>query len=161
MLYFAYGANTHRPSMASRCPEAEFLGTARLVGYALTFRGVADICRSHDGAMEGALWDITESDLAALDRFEGYPRLYTRGLVRIDVRTTRRPVILAETARAWVYWMTPGHGQAHPSASYLETLRSGYAECALPTDQLDAALAALPPPDRGGHRAGYQSRLWG
>ncbi len=157
MLYFAYGANTHRAAMAYRCPEAEFLGTARLTGYVLTFRGVADVVPRHDGTVYGALWDITDTDLEALDRFEGYPRLYTRSQVTFAPSRTVRPVVHPSKPRAWIYAMTPGHTLGAPSPSYLETLREGYADCGLPSCQLEEAVLAA---SGRSDRRGYVSQQW-
>ena len=158
MLYLAYGANTHRGAMAHRCPEAEFLGTARLDHHVLAFRGVADMRPAKGRAVRLALWEITANDLAALDRFEGYPRLYTRKQVAFETLTLHRRVVLPTKARAWVYLMAKGYGLAAPSWSYLETLREGYADCGLPAEQLADALADLPvtsPVD-----SGYRSQQW-
>ena len=158
MLYLAYGANTHRGSMAYRCPEAEFIGTARLANHALAFRGVADVRPAKGQAVHVALWDITDNDLAALDRFEGYPRLYTRRQAAFEVLTLHRRVVLPTRARAWVYQMTKGYGLSAPSWSYLETLKEGYADCGLPADQLADALADLPVTRRSAD--GYRSQQW-
>ena len=158
MLYLAYGANTNRGAMARRCPEAEFIGTARLDHHALAFRGVADVRPAKGQAVHLALWDITANDLAALDRFEGYPRLYTRKQVAFEPLTLHRRVVLPTKARAWVYLMTTGYGLARPAWSYLETLKEGYADCGLPADQLADALADIPL--RREPAAGYRSQQW-
>jgi gamma-glutamylcyclotransferase (GGCT)/AIG2-like uncharacterized protein YtfP len=157
MLYLAYGANTHRAAMSFRCPEAEFVGTARLDGYALAFRGVADVRPAKGQTVRLALWDISATDLAALDRFEGYPRLYTRQQVTFTPLVLHRRTVLPTTAKAWIYRMTPGRALAPPPASYLETLRTGYADCGLPTGQLAVALADTP---THGRESGYLSRQW-
>ena len=39
ILYIAYGSNMNIRQMAWRCPMAEVVGTARLKGYRLLFRG--------------------------------------------------------------------------------------------------------------------------
>lgn len=158
MLYLAYGANTHKASMAYRCPDAEFIGTARLDGYALAFRGVADVRPAHAQSVHLALWDISASDLAALDRFEGYPRLYTRQQIAFETLTMHRRVELPPNTPAWVYRMTNGYGLASPSPSYLATLREGYEDCGLPGGQLDAALEEVGAVPWG--TAGYSSRQW-
>ena len=158
MLYLAYGANTNRGAMARRCPEAEFIGTARLDHHALAFRGVADVRPAKGQAVHLALWDITANDLAALDRFEGYPRLYIRKQVAFETLTLHRRVVLPSTPRAWVYLMTKGYGLAAPSWSYLETLREGYADCGLPAEQLTDALADIPL--RRETAGGYRSQQW-
>ena len=155
MLYLAYGANTNRAAMAYRCPGAEFVGLADLPGYELVFRGVADLRPAPDQAVQVALWDITEADLAALDRFEGYPRLYTRRQVPFTPLSLRQPI---SGTRAWVYTMTPGPALAPPVPYYLDALQEGYRDCDLPGQQLTAALALLP--GRGSPAPGHVSRQW-
>ncbi len=155
MLYLAYGANTNRAAMAHRCPEAEFIGLADLPGYELVFRGVADLRPAPDQTAQVALWDITEADLAALDRFEGYPRLYTRRQVPFTPLLLRQSL---PSVRAWVYTMTRGPALAPPVPYYLATLQEGYRDCGLPGQQLTAALALLP--GRGSPAQGHVSRQW-
>ena len=158
VLYLAYGANTHRGAMAHRCPGAEFLGTASLDNYALAFRGVADVRPAKGQAVHLALWEITANDLAALDRFEGYPRLYTRKQVAFETLTLLHHAVLPTNPHAWIYLMTKGYGLAPPSWSYLETLREGYADCGLPAEQLTDALADIPL--RRPVADGYRSQQW-
>jgi len=120
---------------------------------------VADVRPAQDQAMHLALWDITANDLAALDRFEGYPRLYTRQQIRFELVSLHRRIASPMEARAWVYRMTKGYGLAHPSHPYLATLREGYADCGLPGEQIDAALAEVPLRERG-IAGGYRSQQW-
>lgn len=155
MLYFAYGANTSRASMAHRCPGASFLSQAVLPEHELIFRGVADIRPATDKTVTGALWDIDDHDLAALDRFEGYPSLYTRRGVSVILDRTRHGF---DRALAIVYQMTPGRRPSPPADAYLETLVQGYTDCGLPDEQIEQALLATFAEHDG---ARYLSRLWG
>lgn len=73
MKYFAYGSNLSKAGMSIRCPYAQVIDMYTLIGYRLTFRGfLPDILPEENGKVVGGLWEITESDEAALDRFEGY-----------------------------------------------------------------------------------------
>ena len=133
-LYFGYGANTNHDSMDVRCPTAEYLGKAKLPGYKLVFRGVADVVPHKGSRVVGALWRLKPNDLAALDRFEGYPRLYTRGELRVVLPD-------GSTVNAITYWMVAAHRRiSPPNESYWNCLKNGYANCALPTVQLYKAL---------------------
>jgi gamma-glutamylcyclotransferase len=87
--YFAYGSNMSYEQMKERCPDSKYVGVARLNGYKLDFTkmstirggGVADIVEAEDDCVYGVLYSITDDDLAKLDRFEGYPRMYDRQTV--------------------------------------------------------------------------------
>jgi gamma-glutamylcyclotransferase (GGCT)/AIG2-like uncharacterized protein YtfP len=82
MLYFAYGSNMHSSQIEGRCPSARLIGKARLDSYRLAFTrksvknwpgcGVADIVRDQNRQVWGALFDIADQDITALDRLEGY-----------------------------------------------------------------------------------------
>ena len=64
--------------MQWRCKDAVCLGTHTLQGYQLVFRFYADIIPSQDNVVKGGLWEISENDETALDRYEGYPDLYEK-----------------------------------------------------------------------------------
>ena len=78
MKYFAYGSNLNMEHMQWRCPNAVSLGAYTLHGYQLVFRHYADIIPVDDNSVKGGLWEISETDEAALDRYEGYPSLYEK-----------------------------------------------------------------------------------
>ncbi len=78
MKYFAYGSNLNQESMQWRCKDALCLGTHSLQGYQLVFRFYADIIPSQNSVVKGGLWEISENDETALDRYEGYPDLYEK-----------------------------------------------------------------------------------
>ncbi|MEA1050461.1 gamma-glutamylcyclotransferase family protein [Lamprobacter modestohalophilus] len=155
MLYFAYGANTHRAQMAHRCPGASFLSQAVLRDHELVFRGVADIRTATDKTVTGALWDIDEQDLAALDRFEGYPSLYTRRGVSVLLDRKRHGF---DRALAIVYQMSAGRQLSPPADAYLNTLVQGYTDCGLPEEQIGIALSTTFAEHDG---ALYRSQIWG
>ncbi len=76
MKYFAYGSNLNIKQMQWRCPTAVPLGAFTLQGYKLVFRFYADIIPDSEKSVKGGLWEISEDDENALDRYEGYPSLY-------------------------------------------------------------------------------------
>jgi gamma-glutamylcyclotransferase (GGCT)/AIG2-like uncharacterized protein YtfP len=133
-LYFAYGSNLNLEGMASRCPDSEAVGRATLDGWALTFKGVADIERRKGAQTHGALWRISDRDLERLDAYEGYPGLYGRELVA--VRTDRGDVV------AITYVMNDAY-VGLPSLSYYRTIKRGYEQWNLPILALDMALARV------------------
>ena len=151
MLYFAYGANTNRHEMSYRCPGAVYLGNAVLPAHELVFRAVADIRPPATHNVAGALWDIDEPALAALDHFEGYPRLYNRREFVVH-RYGKN-----ENPRALAYFMTAGRAITPPHASYLDVLIEGYSDCQLPADQLSRAVKHACANDSEAH---YPSLQW-
>ena len=133
-VYFAYGSNLSLEGMASRCPDSEPIARATLAGWALTFRGVADIEQSERARTDGALWAISDRDLERLDAYEGYPGLYRRELVA--VRTGEREIT------ALTYVMNDDY-LGLPSPSYYRTIRRGYEQWGLSIRDLDRAVAEV------------------
>lgn len=82
MRYFAYGSNMLLDQMRGRCPSAAFVCIATLADYRLAFTrtakgnwkgyGVADVVRATGEKVWGVVLQIDESDVAELDRSEGY-----------------------------------------------------------------------------------------
>lgn len=120
-LYFAYGANLNKESMASRCPAATPIGKAIACGKKRVFRGVADVIPGKpEDCVFGALWEITPACEKSLDRFEGYPRLYTKQMIHVWCAESQ------EVVRAMIYVMTsPKRPIAPPSIFYHETIEQG------------------------------------
>ena len=84
MYYFAYGSNLNQKQMKERCPDGKPLFTAVLPNYKLVFAGwsrqwrggVASIKSLRGDRVRGAIYEVTESCLQRLDRYEsGYSRL--------------------------------------------------------------------------------------
>ena len=89
-LYLAYGSNMNQAQMAYRCPTAEVVGTSELKGYELLFRGahrgaVATVEPKEGSAVPVLLWKIRKSDEEALDSYEGYPRLYGKQMLQVEL----------------------------------------------------------------------------
>ena len=82
--YIAYGSNLNIRQMRMRCPHARVVGTAVIKDYELLFKGsltgaYLTIEPKKGGAVPVAAWEVTESDEAALDRYEGFPILLQEG----------------------------------------------------------------------------------
>ena len=136
-LYIAYGSNLNLPQMALRCPTAKPVGTASLMNHELLFRGsrrggVATVEPKVGSAVPVLVWSIKPNDEIALDRYEGYPRLYTKRM--IDVELGGRAV------SAMVYVMTPGRDAGYPSQYYLDVIAGGYKSAGFDLAVLDAAV---------------------
>ena len=82
-LYLAYGSNLNLEQMANRCPTAKVVGASQINDHRLLFRGahagaVATIEPFEGGNVPVLVWEITPTDEAALDRYEGWPFLYRK-----------------------------------------------------------------------------------
>ena len=122
-LYLAYGSNLNRQQMAHRCPTAKVVGTTFLEGYKLTFRGphasaVATVEPSENDKVPVMIWEIQDRDEAALDIYEGFPRLYTKETVKVKLGRKNEEVMM--------YVMTEGRPLNLPSAYYYGTILHGY-----------------------------------
>lgn len=136
-LYIAYGSNLNLPQMALRCPTAKVVGKSELRGYELLFRGgkmgaVATVEPKEGSLVPVLLWKIQEKDEAALDWYEGYPHLYDKQMMEVEV--DGKPV------SAMVYVMTPGHGFGIPSDYYVDTIREGYETAGFDLQVLEDAI---------------------
>lgn len=91
-LYFAYGSNMNLNQMAFRCPDAEVIESVQVEGYRLAFRGsgVATILPEKDSRVEGVLWRVSADDERNLDVYEGYPRLYGKEKIEVQLPSGQR-----------------------------------------------------------------------
>lgn len=133
--YFAYGSNMAAQVMESLCPRHRFLGVAHLDGFRLAFTrrsirtgtGVADVIPARGDIVWGALYDIEDDELAAIDRKEGYGWAYTRVM---------RPVLLeagGQGQAAVIYTVQVKEpAQVLPSRQYLDQLIAAAHERRLP-----------------------------
>ena len=119
-LYFAYGSNLNIVQMAVRCAQAGVVGKAVLEGYELAFRrGVLTILPKEGGRVNGLLWKVNAWDELTLDRYEGYPHLYTKELLPVQTDSGPQTVV--------AYVMTAPHCEKvqPPAATYLQTVLDG------------------------------------
>lgn len=122
-LYIAYGSNMNLRQMAYRCPTAKAISKTELKGYELVFRGgygdaVATIEKKSDSLVPVVIWELELSDEAALDRYEGYPRLYRKEWVKVWVGKN--------LTVAMVYIMNEGRPLGAPSEYYYNVIKEGY-----------------------------------
>ena len=71
--YFAYGSNMDSEQMAVRCPGAERVGIAVLPEHRVLIneQGVGTVIPARRGSVFGLLWRLSETDVEALDSYEG------------------------------------------------------------------------------------------
>lgn len=118
-------------------PDCKSGGASQLKDYELLFRGnrrsaVATVEPKEGSTVPVLLWRIHERDEASLDLYEGYPRLYDKQMM--DVELDGKPV------SAMVYIMTPGHEFGIPSDYYVDTIWQGYESAGFDTQILEDAV---------------------
>lgn len=119
-LYFAYGSNLNVGQMAVRCPMAQLVCRAVLEGYELAFRcGVLTILPKEGGRIDGILWKVNDRDERALDRYEGYPHLYTKELLPVQTDSGPQTVVAYVMTAPYCEKVQP------PAATYLQTVLDG------------------------------------
>ena len=119
-LYFAYGSNLNLGQMAVRCPQAGVVGKAVLEGYELAFRrGVLTILPKEGGRVNGLLWRVNAWDELTLDRYEGYPHLYTKELLPVQTDSGLQTVVAYVMTAPYCEKVQP------PAATYLQTVLDG------------------------------------
>lgn len=122
--------------MKFRCPKSKYVGTFELPGYKLVFRSVADLQQSDDESVLGALFEITQDCEKSLDKYEGYPNLYTKEYYNnwqddMNKFLPQNIMFYSMVDKSIIY---------PPSKSYLLTIAQGYVDCELPKAPLYVAL---------------------
>lgn len=123
--YIAYGSNLNREQMAQRCPDAKVIGSGVIRDYELLFRGHRDAAFATVEPKEGEnvpvlIWEISPRDEVNLDRYEGYPRLYGKQMLEVEVE--------GGCEKMMAYIMKDGPAMEIPSGRYLKTIQTGYKE---------------------------------
>ena len=129
MLYFAYGSNLNTIKLKRICPSSVPIVKVKLKDYKLVFYNkVADIVKSRERIVYGAIYDISEEDIKKLDKYEGYPRLYDK--IYVNVQDDEDKPYLA-----FVYVMfIKGRGEL--DESYYNIINQGFNDWKLPIQSL-------------------------
>ena len=131
MLYFAYGSNLNLFQMKRRCKDSVFLKKYELKGYKLNFRSkyrAADIEKSKNSIVPGALFEISKSDEKKLDVYEDYPILY------------KKYFFFYYGKKVMTYTMVKKSSFRFPTERYLGVVKRGYKDCDLNEKYLKRAL---------------------
>ena len=131
MLYFAYGSNLNLFQMKRRFKDSVFIKKYELKGYRLNFRSkyrAADIEKSKNSLVPGALFEISKSDEKKLDVYEDYPILYKKLYF-----TYYNKIVMT-------YIMVNKTEFRYPTERYLNVVKQGYKDCKLNFDYLSRAL---------------------
>jgi hypothetical protein len=132
MYYFAYSLNLNRKRMAEYCPGCQPKFSAELPNHKLIFNGwsrqwrggVASMKSSRGDKVLGGIYEVTEVDLARLDRYEGCPENCNR-LKVIVYRDS------GEQIEAITHIKSRQAEEARPSAEYLKLIQQGYRDWGL------------------------------
>lgn len=145
--YFAYGSNMSADQISDRCPSQRFICIAELPGYALAFTrysekracGVADVVPARGESVWGVVYELSDGDMAALDRHEGAhmnPPAYVR-------RTARVLAPGGQAHEVMTYEVANKASKAHaPNSEYLGLITAGAIKWGLPQAYQDA-LASI------------------
>ena len=141
--YFAYGSNLSLEQMAFRCPDAVPIGTGKIKGYELLFRGsktgsYLTIEPKKGSYVPVLVWEITETDKRMLDRYEGYPIFYLTKDFEIEVTPLDGTEPFLQ--KGFVYVMDITHPLGRPSDRYYEVCRQGYERFGFDEALLETAL---------------------
>ncbi len=131
MLYFAYGSNLNLFQMKRRCKDSVFIKKYEFKGYRLNFRSkyrAADIEKSKNSLVPGALFEISKSDEKKLDVYEDYPILYKKLYFTYYNKTVMTYIMVNKTEFRY------------PTERYLNVVKRGYKDCKLDTKYLKVAL---------------------
>jgi gamma-glutamylcyclotransferase (GGCT)/AIG2-like uncharacterized protein YtfP len=154
MYYFAYGSNLDLLQMQLRCPDAQFVSTAKLDGYRVCFPrksiirdcAVISIEPSVSECVWGALYELDGTDIQRLDEREGYDKRRDRNLNQHNRITVRVESADERAVVAEVYIAVPTANPGPPSPQYVGYLVASAAECGLPKSHLVKLAAHMPVP---------------
>ena len=127
--YIAYGSNLNIEQMRRRCPQARIIGTAEIKDYELLFKGsltgsYLTIEKSMGSRVPVAVWETTDADETALDRYEGFPTFYYKAEMELDIKGIRTGRI--RHRNCYVYIMHEERKIGVPSYYYVDTCLEGY-----------------------------------
>lgn len=130
-LYLAYGSNINLEQMAYRCPDSKVITKGMISDYELQFKRVATIEPKEGSEVPVLIWELGGEDELSLDKYEGFPHLYRKEDVEVEIN--------GETQKCMAYVMNRGE-ISPPSKQYFECILQGYMENGLDTNYLIKAL---------------------
>ena len=139
--YFAYGSNLKKKRLHINCKNAKFICIAKLENYSLVFAGAsgswggapANVVESTGSCVWGAVWELNQEDVTALDRQEGvHLGIYKR--IEVDVVTVDHNDKVLRCISYEKVRTEAGVTEALPSITYLSVIIEGAKEVGLPSD---------------------------
>ena len=143
--YIAYGSNLNIRQMKFRCPTARIIGTSTLPDYELLFKGsktgsYLTVEPKKGESVPVAVWETTEADEVALDRYEGFPTFYYKAEMELPIIGIRTGKV--RKRKVYVYIMHEDRKLGLPSRSYIETCIDGYNDFGFDDEYLWNAVKA-------------------
>lgn len=137
--YVAYGSNHNVVQMQRRCPDAMPVLGGLMPDTRLVFSGVLTVERAPGESTPVSVWHVSPRDIAALDRYEGYPRLYGKRTTHVTIRGDR--------VEAFYYVLNGRREERPPSPYYYAAVADGYDDWGFShvalEDARDRAVAAV------------------
>lgn len=131
--YIAYGSNLNKEQMKYRCPTAHVVGNGYLMDYELVFRMYAIIEKASGEKVPITVWSIDSECEKSLDRYEGYPRLYSKETLPVTIN--------GEMYNAMAYIMNANiRPYQKPTESYYRIVVQGYVDMGLELEYLDRGI---------------------
>ena len=125
MLYFAYGSNLNHYQMKNiRCYGSRYLKSFFLKGYKMIFChpsktnkfGYANIIKSKDHKVAGAIWKITKDHEKILDNYEQFPNIYEKEYFYLEKKKI-------------MFYIMRKYFIKDPPKAYIDTINKGYIDC--------------------------------
>ena len=141
--YIAYGSNLNVRQMKMRCPKARVVGTAEIRNFELLFKGsktgsYLTVEPKDGGIVPVAVWETTEVDELALDRYEGFPIFYYKAEMTLPVKELKDGK--TRNRKCYIYIMHEDRPVGVPSSYYVQTCIEGYRNFGFDTDILKQAV---------------------
>lgn len=136
--YLAYGSNLNLDQMLLRCPDTIPVGTTNLKNYRLVYKGAEKhygyltIEQCEQSTVPVAIYEISIIDEYRLDIYEGFPTLYTKVEVEIELDN--------EKVSALIYVMNPIFDYQIPREDYIQICEEGYSDWGFDNSHLHNAL---------------------
>lgn len=127
--YIAYGSNLNLRQMRYRCPTARVVGTAKLEGWRLLFKGsktgsYLTIEQQKGYTTPVAVWEVSEDDELMLDRYEGFPNFYYKREMPLTFKGIKTGKL--RNRMVFAYIMHEDRPIGIPSRVYMQTCLEGY-----------------------------------
>jgi len=118
--YVGYGSNHNVVQMQARCATAMPLAGGMLPGQRLVFARVLTVEPCEGRSTPVSIWRVEPADIAALDRYEGFPRMYSKRYAHATVK--------GERVATFYYVLNPPYTETPPPPHYYETCAEGYSD---------------------------------
>ena len=131
----AYGRNLDIKRMKERCPHCKLVGKGMLKDWQLAFKKYITIEKKLGKEVPVGIWEIDEIAEKELDIIEGFPTMYRKEYVEIEIN--------GKLEQALVYIINDTHSK-YPDKPYFERILIGYNDFKFDRKYLYEAVARIP-----------------